>query len=201
MVMMILVQKFSIRKNKVLNALKWLKCYNQEYQEFEIEKDNLNWIPDNKCEAELPIEGQSFGFEEDFVSRTNSTENESSNKDKGPCGENITEQEGNEQLLDAVGTIPQTVDNFPTEKDNTTINAIQQSCKQASVPSVKFPYVATEAKREGPQFFIDAFPWLYPGGKGSYDDLTDCKVELQDWMDIMLYYFKNGPQKLEELQN
>ena len=84
--------------------------------------------------------------------------------------------------------MPQAVDNFPREKDNETINTIQQSCKQASISSIKFPYVATEVKKEEPRIFPDAFPWLYPGGKGAFDDLTNCKIELQDWIDIMLHF-------------
>src|SRR5688500_8946458 len=44
---------FSVRKKEVLDALKWLKEYNVEYSEIEIQESNLDWIENNN-EQELP---------------------------------------------------------------------------------------------------------------------------------------------------
>ena len=35
---------FSIRKDKVLNALKWLQKYNIQYKHIQIDENNLNWM-------------------------------------------------------------------------------------------------------------------------------------------------------------
>ena len=50
---------FSVRKDKVLTALRWLKKYNKEYQNIVIEERNLDWIG-GASELELPVEGDSF---------------------------------------------------------------------------------------------------------------------------------------------
>ena len=44
---------FTIRKQVVLDALKWLKEYNVEYKNIEIKESNLDWI-ENKESQELP---------------------------------------------------------------------------------------------------------------------------------------------------
>ena len=38
---------FTIRKQVVLDALKWLKEYNVEYKNIEMKKSNLDWIEDS----------------------------------------------------------------------------------------------------------------------------------------------------------
>ena len=42
---------FVIRKKKVLNALKWLKKFNEQYKDITISEENLDWMGDNeeKC--------------------------------------------------------------------------------------------------------------------------------------------------------
>jgi phosphopantetheinyl transferase (holo-ACP synthase) len=44
---------FSVRREVVLKALKWLKEYNVLYKEIEIVEDNLNWI-EGGVEQSLP---------------------------------------------------------------------------------------------------------------------------------------------------
>ena len=40
-----------IRREKVLNALRWLKKFNSEYKDINISEENLDWMGDNeeKC--------------------------------------------------------------------------------------------------------------------------------------------------------
>ena len=47
------VKAFSVRREVVLKALRWLKQYNVLYKEIEIVEDNLNWIEDG-VEQSLP---------------------------------------------------------------------------------------------------------------------------------------------------
>src|SRR5687767_3398735 len=44
---------FTVRKQVVLDALKWLKEYNVKYKDVEIKESNLDWIEDNDSQ-ELP---------------------------------------------------------------------------------------------------------------------------------------------------
>lgn len=180
---------FCIRKDKVLQALRWLKRYNPEYTDIQIEENNLSWMPNGENEAELPYEGKSLEVEEDVLSqnRRNSVIPETE-KDNGPCGENGDEEVGHEDMLSSVGTMPQSVTDLPSEKDNDTVDILKEACEEASTPVMKFPYVSVEATKEEPKLFLHAFPWLFPGGKGSYNDLTDGKLEIQDWLKILLHY-------------
>ena len=42
---------FNIRRAEVLNALRWLKKYNRDYTDVEIEESNLNWIENQQTGA------------------------------------------------------------------------------------------------------------------------------------------------------
>ena len=52
-------KSFIIRKDRVLNALRWLKLYNLEYSDILIDEHNLDWMG-GANESELPIEGDSI---------------------------------------------------------------------------------------------------------------------------------------------
>jgi hypothetical protein len=45
---------FFVRKTVVLNALQWLKTYNNVYKDINIDENRLNWI-ENGVEQELPM--------------------------------------------------------------------------------------------------------------------------------------------------
>ena len=69
---------FLIRKNKVINALKWLNVHNAEYQNITINETNLNWM-DDEDEADLP------GVKEIITNQTEEdAELEASAEDVGP---------------------------------------------------------------------------------------------------------------------
>ena len=46
-------KKFIIRREKVMNALRWLKKYNRHYDDIIIAEENMNWMNGND-EAEIP---------------------------------------------------------------------------------------------------------------------------------------------------
>ena len=52
-------KSFIIRKDRVLNALRWLKLYNLKYSDILIDEHNLDWMG-GANESELPIEGDSI---------------------------------------------------------------------------------------------------------------------------------------------
>ena len=53
------IKSFKVRRQKVLQALVWLKKHNKEYADISICEDNLNWIPANEEISDLPISGQN----------------------------------------------------------------------------------------------------------------------------------------------
>ena len=84
---------FSIRKEKVLNALKWLKKYNKEYHDIIIEEKNLDWVGEFE-ESELPVKGDSF----DKCIHLDENTNNSTTEDQGPSvfsvGESVSPDDG-----------------------------------------------------------------------------------------------------------
>ena len=78
---------FLIRKEKVLEVLRWLKTYNKEYQDIVIEEQNLAWLGDSK-EAELPVEGESY----DKCIYLDEDSHNSSCVDQGPSPTTVNEE-------------------------------------------------------------------------------------------------------------
>jgi hypothetical protein len=68
------VKAFSVRREVVLRALRWLKHYNVLYKEIEIAEENLDWIEDG-VEQSLPC----FDIVEESLEQE-----ESASKDLGP---------------------------------------------------------------------------------------------------------------------
>lgn len=67
------IKQFSVRKNKVMTALKWLKKYSVVYKDILLDESNLDWINDD--EQEIPT------IDHHHVSERGS---DSNTEDKGP---------------------------------------------------------------------------------------------------------------------
>ena len=168
---------FYIRENEVLSALHWLKEYNILYRDIEIAESNLDWITDGK-EQELSCEVHQ--------SETDPTEE----KDLGPSS---TQVEHNDLLSDPIdkcfGMIPVVTNNKPTAEDNDVTKSLNKAAKQAKMD---FPYVSADPVDEFDEtqkIFCLAFPWLFPGGVGDFNDYQEIAISLDDWIDNLLYYY------------
>ena len=122
---------FSIRKNKVIRALKWLTQYNYEYKrKVTICELNLNWIVND--ESELPASTTQRDTDE--------TEN-----DLGPAPLQTmvthTDTDGEDNVL---GTTLENNVNIPDSTDTEVIHAINNSLKSSRANNaINFPYVST----------------------------------------------------------
>ena len=57
-------KKFIIRKNVVLNALRWLKIHNKHYKKIVLDESRLDWM-EGENEAQLPnVENKTILYEE-----------------------------------------------------------------------------------------------------------------------------------------
>ena len=214
---------FRIRRNKVLEALRWLKKYNTEYHHIDICEDNFDWM--HSPEQDLPHpqqEPQEFQQQESYV--TYGENEQQSNAVPGTFGYIATPKNRN----------------LPKAKDTTTTETLHSAYDSSNTStSIDFPYVAQKAVNEydkTSKLFCKAFPWLFPGGRGDFNDYSEVKETIDDWMRRLLYYqdgrfaadkmwaffalnysvrkknmdsgayfvngfFDDGPQTLEELQD
>ena len=168
---------FHIRKDIVLNALRWLKKFNILYRDIEIIETNLDWI-ENGDEQELPCE----------IHQTNG--NTTEEKDLGPSPIQV---EHNNDLNDPVdhcfGVIPVVNNSKPKAKDKEVTECLEKAATQANMD---FPYVSTDPVDEfdeSQKIFCLAFPWLFPGGVGDFNDYRETSISLDDWIDNLLYYY------------
>ena len=179
---------FSIRKHKVLDALRWLKKNNRHYQHITIDESNLNWMG-NEEEKELEVETIYLGDENCDI-------------------ETEPRHEGAEEVY---GIIQKpTGSNIPNKKDNDVTDAINEALRSEKMRSKKkkgnnsnncmnFPFVHEKAVSEyddNEEIFAKAFPWLFPGGDGDVNMFhNDRPYEGNEWIKFWIHkmlYFKDG---------
>ena len=171
---------FKIRKQKVLDALHWLKKYNTEYQHIEIAEQNLYWMQGN----------------EDILPNKNVIQIECSDNTN-----NVFEKIQHEAYENQTETDPSVygyinsppTENTPQKKDRKTTIALQESVSRVNKStSIDFPFVSETPIDEYDttnKLFCKAFPWLYPGGIGDFHDYSEEDEEIDQWMARLLYYF------------
>jgi Helitron helicase-like domain at N-terminus len=182
---------FSIRKAKVMQALKWLKIHNTEYRDIEILESNLDWIT-NGIEEILPAKILHEIILPDLLSNTNQ-------EDRGPSEAQIAAVQDIETTEEPFyGLLDEYHEDNPKEKDQSILQQLQSAREEGKSllePGfnnvITFPFVSKEPVCEysEPRLFELAFPWLFPGGTGG---MTSFDMKGKDgigtWMkNTMLY--------------
>ena len=173
---------FSVRKQVVLDALRWLKQFNVLYHDIVIEENNLLWIEDG-VEQDLP------GVE--IIDKEK--ERNASQKDLGPSTDQIADVLEKELYHEEVsGTTRLETNGQCSTESNDVCRGIEVSIhKSGKTASMPWPYVAREAVTEydtESNVFPKAFPWLFPGGFGDYRHFREEKLTVSDWARRMLLY-------------
>ena len=181
---------FVIRKKVVLDALKWLKEYNVEYANIQIQESNLDWIENNVAQ-ELP----ATLIQMDDEAATN---NSPASVDMGPCETQTLsglQKDSDDacKIESVLGVLPSIAPHLPKEKDEhviSTINADLDHHNKKNHTTIEFPYVSVNPINEydDSSLFTRAFPWLFPGGVGDFGQFRDKKLNVGDWTRRMLYY-------------
>ena len=189
-----------IRKKVVLDALRWLKEYNVEYSNIQIEETNLDWIENNVAQ-ELPgniIQTNDEGTSSNFPASA----------DMGPCQlQTLLGFQGdihNGCEIDSVlGVLPSMAPHLPKEKDKQVINTLNTELdhhNKKNHTTIQFPYASPtpiNEYEEDNSLFTRAFPWLFPGGYGDFGQFRDKKLTVGDWTRRMLYYQDGRLQRIE----
>jgi hypothetical protein len=176
---------FSIRRNVVLKALRWLKKHSIEYQDITIQESNLDWISDG-IEQDLPPCNIELEAEDSDLS--------SSFQDQGPSISQTAEMLDEQEEI-PFGILHGTAPHLPKQKDAFITNSLQQATKEANnknqKATINFPYVSQTPVSEydtNSGLFSKAFPWLFPGGRGDFHQFRDTKLTVSDWAKNLLLY-------------
>jgi hypothetical protein len=165
---------FSIRKHKVLNALRWLKEFNLVFDDIHIDESNLSWM---EGETEKCLPGKI----------TEETVNEDNGIDNGPSIDYYRDKKANDvdnphivgmyNIGESVGL---------SQESQNVANTLQNSLSN----SVDWPFVDQQAVNEysDDDLFPKAFPWLFPGGVGDFNHFRKHKLDINDWINLLLRY-------------
>jgi Helitron helicase-like domain at N-terminus len=175
---------YKIRKRCVAEALVWLKRYNREYSDINIDMSALDWLhgPEGSLEVLNVVSHEDLCTQED--------ECQDPNADMGPIP---TITEGILRSGDHVKTFGY-IDDSPgsvispedREIHNTILRSIEDSPDKRDI-HVQWPSHGPVAISEysPTRIFARAFPWLFPGGFG---DVKDYPGDINKWGQYLLYY-------------
>ena len=176
-----------VRRKCVLEALWWLKAHHKEYREDDgltIDESNLNWM-NGAEEADLSgvvdLETTSDAKEDEEVG------------DKG-CAQKqcLPVVEEDDEFLETAGVLSDNGQDMMNENDREAIEMLKEGEKGPSkMPDMAWPQSSRDAVSEysSTKIFVNAFPWLFPGGLGDFNDrLRDHKLRPAEWAKQMLYY-------------
>jgi hypothetical protein len=142
--------------------------YNLVYIDVVIAEEKLDCIEDG-CEHELPANTREEDDENDL---------DKSEVDMGPTS--------SDQIEDVLQTEEYTEEVSNTlrgnglsanlsEHNHTLYNHLNEACKQSKIPNMSWPHVSTKATSgcdKHSKLFPEAFPWLFPGGIGDYNQYS-----------------------------
>jgi hypothetical protein len=182
------VKTFSVRKDVVLAALRWLKEYNILYKDIEIAEENLDWIVDG-VEQELPGE---------IHTETETEQKHRSQFDLGPSVSQVTdvlEDAGYSEQVSGGIMCPNECNTRLSDENNKICQGLEEATKNSKKTGMmSWPYVSEKPVSEYDKhshLFCKAFPWLFPGGVGDYGQYREEALSAAEWARRMVLY-KDG---------
>ena len=168
---------FRVRKSKVLTALHWLKANNPVYKHIDIKPNNLDWMSGS----------------EDHLKPPNSQLQDTDNTDLEQYVNQHDDPHNQNQDPTLYGIVaPPPNQHNPGDKYKQFTSSMETAFKkQCKNSTISFPYVASTPVNEydtTEKIFCKAFPWLFPGGFGDFNDYSETKETVDHWMKRLLYY-------------
>ena len=188
------VHIYKVRRHKVLAALYWLKKHHKEYAndpDLIINEQNLDWMG-GKNEADLKgvinLETTSSSENDKMSDETVGVSEEQASYMKGLYGDDIFE---------VSGTVEETAHMETNQNDHDTLQALKHAASSTSSTRINWPQTSRTAVDEyRNNVFVNAFPWLYPGGIGDINDQhPEQHIEESQWARTQLRYFDGRFQK------
>jgi len=179
-------KSFTVRKKIVLDALLWLQQHNSVYQHLKVKivPENLAWMK-NQEECELPCQ-----IHEETMKK--SQERNESN-DLGPSVSQACPPYEIQDSTQVSGLTQNCGSNDPESEEQIEIsNKLKNAC-QKSTKNINWPFIAKKAINEFQEeasILVMAFPWLFPGGYGSFDIASNKdNRQFANWIKRIILYF------------
>ena len=177
------IQKpFLVRRKYVLDALYFLKEHNSEYTNIKIDSSHLNWLGEED-EGVLDTHVQ-------YVEDLSTNEDLNANDDLGPAIRQAIIPRLNGEDVVATGVLVE--DERPVLSDNDKqINSVLQPLvrEKTDKVTVNWPTTSSDPVNEfnsRGKLFVQAFPWLFPGGLGDIKDYPTTSIA--NWGAHLLMY-------------
>lgn len=166
---------FTIRKDRVLEALYWLKRYNSVYQDIQIDESRLDWIGDD-----------NKGHLDDYIESTEINGDEEADEpyDLG-CSPQQCLDPQDTSFIESTGVV-QDSNNYEKSTQN---KEIHQCLNKATLDlPTQEPIALSEYSNH--KIFCMTFPWLFPGGIGDFNDVRNEEIKSAlDWAKHLCLYF------------
>lgn len=183
------IETFKVNKKHVGNALRWLKKYNEEYKNIDINMGALDWLEGNEGNMNvLNIEVPEIETRED--ERPPSKEDDPG---PNPAFTRTLELEGSH--VKTFGYVDDCARTELSQQDkqihNEILQAIDEKIEKSNTKkeiSVKWPNCGPVPVNEftTKRLFARAYPWLFPGGIGDVSDFPEGAAK--QWGKNLLYY-------------
>ena len=174
---------FTINRNRVLNALYWLKDHHKYYKDIEIAPENLEWM-NGKDECEMTEEVLNIieNTTEEKISSPNQNVTVSSTQ---------TETEKND--IETFGTCrnfhPPQVNNV----DKSIFSELKETLQSEKHPEasyMNFPSIENNAVCEYSEDILpNIFPHLYPGGIGGHNNHHNDNQNIHTYAQRLINYY------------
>jgi hypothetical protein len=182
------VKAFRVRKRNVLEALKFLQKYNREYHDVSIDPSALDWIAGE--------EGVLDGNTIDTDSLETALDANPMTEDMGPVPKQALHPRQRGDDITSFGYLDTGSKTAALSARDRSINVELQNAVKTSPNKkdivVDWPAVSASPVSEygGMRIFVNAFPWLFPGGIGDVRDyvLGTNGVNIAEWGKHMIYY-------------
>ena len=178
-------QAFRVRKEAVSSALLWLKKYNKEYMDIEINLESMNWMKGH----EDTMDGLLLPTVNDLQTEKDSMFD--STVDLGPNPETTRHNLLSGDQVKEFGYLDEGEGIVTSKEDEEIKMKLQETirnCPKERSIHVTWPSGAPIPINEygTTKIFARAYPWLFPGGIGDVKDHPSTSVG--DWGKQMLYY-------------
>ena len=185
-------QQFKIRREKVINALKWLKKHHVGYKDVTIKESNLDWVGEtgvghlDKDQVRC-YESQTFHEEKGNRKELDSVA-------KSQTEVEVEQNEDDEDIICHNGLTMERSNDTQNDNDRHLLNDLRRATREKvgmDIDTMEFPHVSEIPINEFEEthLFANSYPWLFPGGIGDKSQSlcgksseTDIKLWIQTLM-------------------
>ena len=177
------IKAFLVRKSKVLEALRWLQKHHSDYADIHIDPSALDWIEGEEGVIDCHI----LATEEILTT----IDDDSCVDDIGPAPGQAVHPRNIGDDVGVFGYIDEGGKTVLSPEDSAVNDVLQQAVKDSpngSEMTVDWPGIskAPVSEFDNTRIFVNAFPWLFPGGVGDPKDFKEGT--LAKWGRQMLLY-------------